>query len=62
MGDLKELGKELARMLQERLKSDVELNGSMLMVREGSNGQLRPKDVKMQVKHVSPPLRLLTRV
>ena len=51
MGDLKELGKELARMLQERLKTDVEMNGSMLMLREDSNGHLRPKDVKMQVKH-----------
>jgi hypothetical protein len=52
MGDLKEVGKELARALEERLKADVEMNGNKLMLHQRSSTHLRPKDVKMQVKHV----------
>jgi len=52
IGDLKEFGRELGKMLQERLKSNVEMNGNMLMLSESPNGHLRPKDVKMQVKHI----------
>jgi hypothetical protein len=52
VGPLHEFGNELAKMLQKNLKTDVELNGSTLVLRDGSNGHLRPKDVKMQIKHV----------
>jgi hypothetical protein len=52
IGDLKEVGKEFARLLEERLKTDVEMSGNKLTLREGSSGHLRLKDVKMQAKHV----------
>jgi hypothetical protein len=51
MGDLKEFGKEFAKVLEERLKTDVEMNESRLVLGEGSSRHLRLKDVKMQVKH-----------
>jgi hypothetical protein len=52
-GDLNEFGKEMARLLQERLKTHVETHGSVLMLQnEDPNRHIRPKDVKMQVKHV----------
>ena len=34
MGDLKEVAKELARGLEERLETNVEINGSRLMLRK----------------------------
>jgi mRNA-degrading endonuclease RelE of RelBE toxin-antitoxin system len=51
MGDLKEVGKELAKVLEERLKTHVEMNESRLVLREGSSRHIHLKDVKMQVKH-----------
>ena len=50
MGDLKEFGKEFGRLLEERLKTDVQMSGSKLMLRSGRN--LRVKDVKIHTKHV----------
>lgn len=51
MGDLKEVGKELARVLGERLRTDVEIDRSRLMLRQSPSKHLRLKDVKMQLKH-----------
>jgi hypothetical protein len=52
LGDLKEVGKEFARLLEERLKTDVEINENMLMLRERPSEHLRLKDVKLAAKHV----------
>ncbi len=47
-----EVAKEFARLLQERLKSKVEVNGNKLLLRQGSIQHLRLKEVKMGAKHV----------
>jgi hypothetical protein len=51
IGELKEVGKEFARLLKERLKTDVEMNGNQLTLHESSTQGLRLKDVKSSAKH-----------
>ncbi len=52
MGDLKQVGKELARGLRESMKTEVEISGSRLTLSEDSSRHLRVKDVKTHVKHI----------
>ena len=50
LGDLKKVEKELADLLRERLKVDVKINGSKLIL-DDSNGRLSHKVAKHQVEH-----------
>jgi hypothetical protein len=52
LGDLSEVGKEFARLLRERLKTEAIIRGSRVTLREDSSGHPHPKEVKMLVKHV----------
>jgi hypothetical protein len=52
LGDLKEMGNEFARLLEARLKTDVEMNGNKLTLGKGSSHHSHPKEVKTQIKHV----------
>jgi hypothetical protein len=52
LGGLREVSKEFRRLLEERLKTDVEINGDKLMLRERHSEHLRTKDVKIATKHV----------
>jgi hypothetical protein len=52
LGELKEVGKEFARLLQERLKTDVQMNGNTLILCELPSENLRLKDAKLAAKHV----------
>ena len=49
IGELKAVSKEFARLLKERLKTDIEMNGNQLTLHQSST--LRPKDVKTSAKH-----------
>jgi hypothetical protein len=50
LGDLKKVEKELADLLRQRLKADVKVKGSKLIL-DDSNGRLSHKDAKQQVEH-----------
>jgi hypothetical protein len=52
MGDLKVVSKEFARLLEERVRTKVELNGNKLMLRQDPIRHLRARDVKIGTKHV----------
>ena len=59
LGDLKKLGKEIAKTLGERLKVDVTLRGKTLVVPDMVEGKrFGVKDVKLQMKHVLHHLHL----
>ena len=47
---VKRVEKELADLLRQRLKTDVKIKGSKLIL-DGSNGRLSHKDAKQQVEH-----------
>lgn len=53
LGDLKKVGKDIADLLSERLRTEVKLKGKTLIVPETINGKhFGVKDLKLQVKHV----------
>ena len=59
LGDLKKSGKEISRLLQDKLGTDVSLKGSKLIVSEMGNGpQLGVKEMKVEVKRVLHRLSL----
>lgn len=59
MGDLKKVGKDIAELLAQRLKTEVTLKGKSLMVPDTVNGKhFGAKDLKLQVKHVLHHLHL----
>jgi hypothetical protein len=47
---VKRVEKELADLLRQRLKTDIKIKGSKLILDE-SNGRLSHKDAKQQVEH-----------
>src|SRR5208337_5242016 len=49
LGDIK-AEKELADLLRQRLKTDVTMKGGKLVI-DQTDGQVSPKDAKLQVKH-----------
>jgi hypothetical protein len=56
LNDLKKLGKDLAEILKQRLKTDVNVKGGTLTLNDAKVGV---KEVKLQVKHVLHQLGLL---
>ena len=53
LGDLKKMGGEISRLLGEKLRTEVAVKGSKLIVSEDRNHpQPRVKEVKMEVKRV----------
>ena len=53
MSDLKKVGKDISELLGEKLKAEVSLRGSTLIVPETASGRrIAVKDLKMQMKHV----------
>ena len=53
MNDLKRVGKDIAELLEQRLKTSVNVKGKVLVVPDTVNGRnLGVKDLKLQVKHV----------
>ena len=59
LGDLKKLSKEIAQVLGERLKTEVQVKGKVLLVPDTIDGKrFGVKDVKLQVKHTLHHLRL----
>ena len=52
LGDLKKMGKEIAKVLNERLKTEVQVKGKILFIPDTINGKhYGVKDVKLHVKH-----------
>jgi hypothetical protein len=47
---VKKVEKELADLLRQRLKTDVTMKGGKLFL-DQTNGNVNPKDAKLQVKH-----------
>ncbi len=58
MGELKKLGKDLAELLKQRLKTEVTVKGATLVLSDPVNGQLSMNDAKLQVKHALHHLNL----
>lgn len=53
LNDLKRVGKDIAELLEQRLKTEVKVKGKVLIVPDTVNGRkLGVKDLKLQVKHV----------
>lgn len=53
LGDLKNVGKEFAESLGQRMKTEVTVKGKTALVPDIVNGKkVGAKDVKIQVKHV----------
>ncbi len=50
LGDIKKVAKELAELLEQRLKTDVAVKGGKLLL-DQTDGHVNPKDAKLQVKH-----------
>lgn len=60
LGELKKVGKEVAEMLSDRLKTEVSLKGRTVIVPDMVEGRrIGVKDVKLQVKHVLHHLHFL---
>ncbi len=52
LGDLKKVGKDIAELLEQRLKAEVTVKGKMLLVPDTVNGKrIGVKDLKLHVKH-----------
>jgi len=59
LGDLKKMGGEISRLLEEKLRAKVAVKGSKLIVPEDKNHpQPQVKEVKMEVKRVPHHLGL----
>ena len=59
LGDLKKVGKDIAEILGQRLKTKLEAKGKALIVPETINGKhYSVKDVKLHVKHALHQLGL----
>jgi len=59
LNDLKRVGKDIAELLEQRLKTQVEVKGKVLVVPDTVNGRkLGVKDLKLHVKHVLHSLGL----
>jgi hypothetical protein len=59
LGDLKKVGKDIAEILDERLKAQVEVKGKSLFVPDTVNGKhYGVKDMKLHVKHALHQLGL----
>jgi hypothetical protein len=55
LNDLKKIAKDLAEILEQRLKTEVTVKGGKLTL---NNEQVGVKDAKLQVKHALHQLRL----
>ena len=59
LGDLKKVGKDIAEILDKRLKAQVEVKGKSLIVPDTVNGKhYGVKDMKLHVKHALHQLGL----
>jgi hypothetical protein len=59
LGDLKKVGKDIAEILDKRLKAQVEVKGKSLIVPDTVNGKhYGVKDTKLHVKHALHQLGL----
>jgi len=59
LGDLKKMSKEIAEVLGERLKTEVQVKGKLLIIPDMVNGKhFGAKDMKLHVKHALHQLRL----
>jgi hypothetical protein len=59
LGDLKKVGKDIAEILGQRLKAQVEVKGRSLIVPDSVNGKhYSVKDMKPHVKHALHQLGL----
>lgn len=59
LGDLKKVGKDIAEILDQRLKTVVEVKGKLLIVPDTANGKhYGVKDMKLHVKHALHQLGL----
>ncbi|HUK28045.1 MAG TPA: hypothetical protein VLV31_06450 [Candidatus Acidoferrales bacterium] len=59
LGDLKKMSKEIAEVLGERLKTDVQVKGKVLIVPDTVNGKhYGVKDMKLHMKHALHQLKL----
>ena len=62
LGDLKKIGKDIAEILDKRLKTEVQVKGKMLLIPDTINGRsCGVKDVKLHVKHALHQLGLTDR-
>ena len=60
LSDLKKVGKDISELLGQKLRTEVEVKGSRLIVPDVAGGQrFGVKDVKTQVKHVLHHMGLL---
>jgi len=58
LGELKKMGRDLAEIIKQRLRTEITLKGSILSINDPANGHLSMKDVKLQVKHALHQLKL----
>jgi hypothetical protein len=58
LGDLKKLGKEIAEVLEHRLKTEITVNGAMMILSDPADGALKMKDAKLQVEHALHHMKL----
>jgi hypothetical protein len=58
LGDLKKLGKEFEEVLKQRLKTEITMKGTTMILRDPASGQLSMKDAKLQVEHALHHLKL----
>ena len=58
LGELKKLGKDFAEILKQRMKTEITVKGSAIIVSDPANGNLSMKDVKLHIKHALHHLNL----
>jgi len=59
LGDLKKMSKEIAEVLGERLKTEVQVKGKLLVIPDMINGKhFGVKDIKLHMKHALHQLKL----
>lgn len=58
LGDLKKVGKDLSEILKQRMKSEITIKGSTLILNDSADQQVSMKDAKLQMKHALHQLKL----
>ena len=58
LGELKKVGKDFAEILKQRMRTEITVKGSTIIVSDPANGTLSMKDAKLHVKHALHHLKL----
>ena len=58
LGDLKSVRDDLSEILEQRMRIEIAVKGSTLILNDSSNRQVSMKDAKLQVKHALHQLKL----